>query len=136
MKTFTVAVLALLTLAAASAPAADGLSAAARQKGPCQKVQFSRKVRKTGCKRGKQVNVLDMTVVLAPVDVDLRITLRCIAKGRATNVTRRILKCAKLLLKRCRCVTDDRKRFCVLDQVNTCSQQFRFEVIPRETPGP
>lgn len=95
--------------------------AAGRQRAGCVTVGTSFGQSKSSCGRKKFENTVTFEITVSPTVVKGSVTLRCLDKKVATEVSVRTRKCLKILLGRCKCLRDARKRPCILNQLSICA---------------
>lgn len=62
-------------------------------------------------------------ITLLPVVLTFKITLPCTTVERTMKLDSRFLRCEKRRLKRCRCLRDARKAFCIRKEVKKCARR-------------
>lgn len=130
MKLFSVvALLAVLSVAlAATAPELAEVDHAKT----CVKVKTVTSVMGTSatCTKSPRLrNMITFEITIPPFFFKIKVTLKCFKPNRARRVAKRVLKCVKVFLKRCRCVPDAEKSTCVMSQINTCAPQAQKEIL-------
>ena len=124
---------------ALSDDAAEALSVADRMR--CGVLRVRSTSSTIGCLRGRNGNrpgrtsTITSTITLSGIRQVATIKTPCNRPTADRRIVPRIIRCVRLLLPRCRCLAEDRRAFCIGEQVVICGgrNDIRF-LVPVPTP--